>query len=55
MSFATSPDLAQRCAEMRRPCPWCKRPLRPCNLKRHVAKHHFVQLTIDDALREPRV
>jgi hypothetical protein len=34
----------------RRPCPWCKRELRPCNMRRHIAAAHFRQLTIDDVL-----
>lgn len=35
-----------------RPCPWCGRGLRPCNLSRHVAAVHFRQLTIDDVLAD---
>jgi hypothetical protein len=35
----------------RRPCPWCERQLRPCNLSRHISARHFHQLTIDDELR----
>jgi hypothetical protein len=36
----------------RRPCPWCGRELRPCNLARHIAAAHFRQLTIDDVLAD---
>ena len=41
---------AEACALIRHPCPWCGRSLRPCNLSRHIAKEHFRQLTIYDAL-----
>ena len=33
-----------------RPCPWCGRKLRPCNMTRHIDAAHFRQMTIFDAL-----
>lgn len=50
MSFAADPMRAVLCARMRRPCPWCERQLRPCNLSRHIAAQHHAQLTIYDEL-----
>ena len=38
----------------RRPCPWCGRGLRPCNLQRHIDAAHFKQLTIDDIVNPPQ-
>lgn len=46
------PERAAAAAAIVRPCPWCERRLRPCNLSRHVAAAHFRQLTIDAALAE---
>ena len=45
-------ETAALLALIKRKCPWCERELRPCNLDRHIAKEHFRQLTIDEALHD---
>lgn len=51
-SWERYPERARAAAAIVRPCPWCSRRMRPCNLSRHIAAQHFRQLTIDDALAE---
>jgi hypothetical protein len=45
-------DRARELAQIRRPCPWCGRVLRPCNLPKHIELEHYHQLTIDEVLDE---
>jgi hypothetical protein len=43
---------AAELALIRRPCPWCGRSLRPCNLARHIEVTHFRQLNIDEVIAQ---
>lgn len=52
MPFDT--EQATALAQVRVPCPWCERVLRPCNLSRHIATGHFRQLTIYEAIRDAK-
>jgi hypothetical protein len=47
-------SISEQCyeaAQVRTPCPYCGRHLRPCNTGPHIRAAHFRQLTIWDMLK----